>query len=118
MIAHYQKSQELQPNSIEAEVILANARYAQGTLPPDKQLHYATLNYELGSKRKQVGDFKVAIEYYRQSITMQPTLAEAHYHLGIAFQKLGSLDDAIAHYQSAQALQPDCLEAKVSLANR
>ncbi|MEH2174699.1 GNAT family N-acetyltransferase [Nostoc sp.] len=116
-IAHYQKSQELQPNSIEAEVILANARYAQGTLPPEKQLHYATLNYELGSKRKQVGDFKVAIEYYRQSIAMQPTLADAHYHLGITFQKLGNLDEAIAHYQSAQDLQPDYLEAEVSLAN-
>ncbi|MEH2330489.1 GNAT family N-acetyltransferase [Nostoc sp.] len=116
-IAHYQKSQELQPNSIEAEVILANAHYAQGTLPPEKQLHYATLNYELGTKRKQVGDLKVAIEYYRQSITMQPTLAEAHYHLGIAFQKLGNLDEAIAHYQSAQAVQPNYLQAEASLAN-
>jgi tetratricopeptide (TPR) repeat protein len=116
-IAHYQKAQELQPNSIEAKVILANAHYARGTLSPEKHHHYAILNYELGMKRKQAGDLKVAIEYYHAALAMQPALAEAHYHLGLTLQKLGNLDAAIAHYQSAQALQPNSLEVAASLAN-
>jgi tetratricopeptide (TPR) repeat protein len=114
-IAQYQVAQTLQPDSIEVDVILANARHAQGTLPPEQQIHYAALNSELGNKRKKSNDLKVAIEYYQQSIAMNPQ-AETHYHLGLAFQKLDHWQDAIAQYQLAQTLQPDHLPSEVSLA--
>ncbi|NJL42331.1 MAG: GNAT family N-acetyltransferase [Pseudanabaena sp. SU_2_4] len=116
-IACYQKARELQPDSIEAEVIWANALYAQGTLSSEKQAHYAAMNHNLGNMRKQVGDLKVAIEYFRQAIKMNSYLVEAHYHLGLALQEQGKWEEAIACYQKARELQPDSLEIEVSLAN-
>lgn len=86
-IACYQKALELQPDCIEAEVNLANALYARGKLSPEKQTHYAMLNNDLGSKCQQVGDFKTAIAYYQQSISMNPDLAEVRSNLELALQK-------------------------------
>jgi tetratricopeptide (TPR) repeat protein len=116
-IACYQKARELQPDSIEVEVIWANALYAQGTLSSGKQAHYASMNCDLGSARRQAGDLKVAIEYFQQAIKMNPDLVEANYHLGQALQEQGKWDAAIACYQKAHELQPDSLEVEVSLAN-
>jgi tetratricopeptide (TPR) repeat protein len=118
-IACYQKARELQPDCLEAEVIWANALYAQGQLSPQQQADYALKNNDLGNKRLQAGDFSVAIEYYRQAISLNPELAEAHYHLGIALQKQSenNYPKAIACYQKAIELQSNYLEAEVSLAN-
>lgn len=118
-ISCYQKARELQPDCIEAEVIWANALHAQGKLPSEQQAHYALANQDLGNKRKQAEDFKVAIEYYRQAIALNPSLAEAHHNLGLSLQKQNTSDweEAISCYRKALELQPDFLEADVSLAN-
>jgi tetratricopeptide (TPR) repeat protein len=86
-IACYQKALELQPDCIEADVNRANALHAQGKLSPDKQAHYAALNNDLGCKCQQLGDFKTAIAYYQQSISMQPDLTEAHSNLDLLLQE-------------------------------
>ncbi|MEG4197525.1 GNAT family N-acetyltransferase [Microcoleus sp. Pol12A5] len=88
-IAYYQKALELKPDCLEAEVNLANALHAQGKLSLEKQAHYATMNNDLGSKCKQLGDLKTAIAYYRQSLSMKPDLAEAHYNLDVVLQEQG-----------------------------
>jgi tetratricopeptide (TPR) repeat protein len=118
-IACYQKARDLQPDSIEADVGLANALHAQGKLSSEKQVHYAAVNNDLGTQRQQAGDLRVAIEYYRQAIAMNPDLVEAYCNLGQALQEQGEgkLEDAIACYQKAQELQPDSIEADVGLAN-
>ncbi|MBA3920839.1 MAG: tetratricopeptide repeat protein, partial [Nostocaceae cyanobacterium] len=116
-IACYQKACELQPDSIEAEVSLANALYLRSMLPAEKQAHYAAVNYDLGRKRKLSGDLKAAIEYYRSSIIMNPDKAEVQYHLGLALQKHGNLDEAIVCYQKAQEIEPDYIQAELGLAN-
>ncbi|GAA6619430.1 tetratricopeptide repeat protein [Scytonema sp. NUACC26] len=86
-IACYQKALELQPECIEAEVNKANALHAQRKLSLDEQAHYAVLNNDLGNKCKQVGDFKTAIAYYQQSISMNPDLAAAQYNLDLVLQE-------------------------------
>ncbi|MEG3848875.1 GNAT family N-acetyltransferase [Microcoleus sp. herbarium19] len=88
-IACYQKALELQPSCIEAEVSLANALHAQGKLSPEKQAHYAAINNDFGSKCKKAGDFKTAIAYYRQSLSMKPDFAEARDNLAVALQEQG-----------------------------
>ncbi|NEU73015.1 GNAT family N-acetyltransferase [Hassallia byssoidea VB512170] len=98
-IACYQKALSLQPDCVEAEVNLANALYAQGKLSPDKQAHYAAMNNDLGSKCKQAGDFKTAIAYYQQSISMQPDLASAHYNLELVLQEQSENDTASSRNQ-------------------
>ena len=86
-IACYQKALELQPDCIEADVNLANALYAQGKLDPEKQVHYAAMNNDLGSQSKRVGDLKTAIAYYQQSISMNPDLVEAQHNLDLLLQQ-------------------------------
>jgi tetratricopeptide (TPR) repeat protein len=86
-IACYQKALELQPDCIEAEVNKANALHAQKKLSPDKQAYYAVLNNDLGSQCQHLGDFKTAIAYYQQSISMNPDLAEAKYNLELILQE-------------------------------
>ncbi|MUG99599.1 tetratricopeptide repeat protein [Scytonema sp. UIC 10036] len=91
-IACYQKALELEPDCIEAEVNKANALHAQKKLSPDKQAHYAVLNNDLGNKCKHLGDFKTAIAYYQQSISMNPDLAEAKYNLDLVLQEQKTSD--------------------------
>ena len=118
-IACYQKARELKPDWIEAEVMWANALHAQGKLAPEQQVHYAAVNKDLGNKRQQAGDFKVAMEYYRQAIRLNRDLAAAHYNLGRLLEKqnASNWEEAIACYRTALEIQPDFLEADVSLAN-
>jgi tetratricopeptide (TPR) repeat protein len=116
-IACYEQASSLQPDSTEALVIWANALYARSNLPQEEQAHYAALNYDLGNNRKQAGDLNSAIEYYRQSIKMNPDLASPHYHLGTILHEQGNVQGAIACYQKAQELEPDYIEADLDLAN-
>lgn len=117
-IACYQQARKLQPNSIEAEVVWANALHLQGKLSPEKQIEYAVANNELGNKRRQANDLQTALEYYRQALVLDPNLVEAHYNLGLLLEKNPSnWEEAIACYQTALKLQPDFWLADVALVN-
>ena len=111
----YQKALELQPDCAEAEVNLGNALYAQGKLSPEKQAHYAGLNYDLGVARQKAGDLKTAVAYYRQVIAMKPDLVDAHYNLGVALQEQGETEEAIACSQKALELNPSYGEVYFNL---
>ena len=88
-IACYQKALALEPECIEAEVNWANMLYALGKLSSETQAHYAAMNNDFANKRKQAGDLKTAIAYYRQAISMKPDLADAYYNLRLAQQEQG-----------------------------
>ncbi|MBN3909465.1 MAG: tetratricopeptide repeat protein [Nostoc sp. NMS1] len=111
----YQKALELQPNCTEADANLGNALHTQGKLPSDKQAHYAQLNYKLGCGRKNAGDLKTAVAYYKQAIALKPDLLEAHYNLGSALQEQGELEKAITSYHKLLQLNPNHGEAYLSL---
>ena len=114
-IACYQKALEIQPNCIEADVNLGNALNIKGKLSPEKQAHYAGLNYDLGVARQKAGDRKTAIIYYRLAIAMKPDLIDAHYKLGLALQEQGEIEDAIASYHRALELNPNYGDVYLSL---
>ncbi len=114
-IACYQKALEIQPNFIEAEVSLSNALFAQEKLPQDKQIHYATANYQLGITRVEAGDFKGAEAYLHQAIAMEPNLAEAHYNLAVVLQKQGKLEETVLSCHKALSLNPNYVEAYKNL---
>jgi predicted O-linked N-acetylglucosamine transferase (SPINDLY family) len=90
----YQKALEIQPNCVEAEVNLGNTLYAQGKLSTAQKNEYSELNYKLGIVRKQAGDLKTAIAYYRQAIALHPKLVDTNYNLSE-----GELEEAIACYE-------------------
>lgn len=116
-IACYQKARELHPASTEADVMWANALYAQGTLSPEKLCSYAHMNYTLGDRRAQAGDLKAAVEYYRQAVAMKPDFAQAYCHLAMTLQKIGQFEESIACYEKALAYQTDYPEAEVGWFN-
>ncbi len=111
----YQQALELLPNCIEADVNWGNALFAQGKLSPEKQAHYAQLNYKLGLGRHRVGDGQTAEIYYLQAISMQPDLVEAYYDLGSIRQQQRKLDQARDCYEQVLQLDPDCGKAYYSL---
>lgn len=115
----YQKAQALAPNSVEIDASLANALFAQGKLPVEKQALYAVINHNLGDRHKQKGDWETASHYYRKAIALKPDCSETYYNLGLALQKTSNsnLDESIACYQKARALAPDSLKTDVGLAN-
>ena len=114
-IACYQKALEIQPNCIESDVNLGNALNTKGKLSPEKQAHYAGLNYDLGIARQKAGDLKTAVAYYRQAIAMKPDLVDAHHNLGVALQEQGELEEAIASSQKALELNPSYGEVYFNL---
>ena len=105
--SYYKRALDLMPNCLEADVNWGNALFARGKLSPEKQIHYAKLNYKLGLGRHRVRDWQTASIYYRQAISMQPDLVDAHYHLGLALQQQRKLAEAIACYQQVLQLDPD-----------
>ena len=45
-------------------------------------------------------------EYYRQAVSLCPTMAEAYYNLGVLFSRQGKRDEALKSYQQALAIGP------------
>ncbi|PSF31392.1 hypothetical protein C7H19_22710 [Aphanothece hegewaldii CCALA 016] len=70
-IACYEKALALQPNCYEATLNLAVALNTQGKLTREQQDHYAALATELGTTQQQQGNLTLAVEYYRQALTLK-----------------------------------------------
>jgi tetratricopeptide (TPR) repeat protein len=64
----------------------------------------------------QPGGLDQAIEYYRQSLALEPNSALAHSNLGAALQRRGQLADALAEFRRAIELQPGRGEYHYNLA--
>jgi predicted O-linked N-acetylglucosamine transferase (SPINDLY family) len=106
-IACFQKALKIQPDYIEAQANLGNAFHLQGKLTSAEQIRYADLSQQSALDRQKMGDLKTAEFYYRQAITLQPDLFQAHKNLGDLLQKQGRLDDAFKSYQQAIKIQPN-----------
>ncbi|WP_448269292.1 glycosyltransferase [Nostoc sp. DSM 114159] len=102
----YQKALELQPNFAEAKVNLGNALNAQGKLSKAQQADYADLNQKFAHSCTIAGDFKKAINYYRQAIALDPNSPETYYSLGNILQEEAEWSEAIASYRQALKLNP------------
>lgn len=75
------------------------------TAPNDPHIQIAAGNLAVFQ-----GEPERAIEHYRQAITSDPSVAEAHYRLGIVYQQEGRLQEALTRYTEALNLaDPDPL---------
>jgi Tfp pilus assembly protein PilF len=84
--------------------------YRQGRYPAARELLAAALQAEpnnpqlwhiAGNVAKALGDQDAAECSWRQSLTLDPTFAEAHYNLGVLLQETHRMEEAGACYQAA-----------------
>lgn len=58
--------------------------------------------FERGGHAYGRGDYRLAIEEYRQSLaTFGPRYAEAHYNIGVCYYELGQVNNAVTWYRAA-----------------
>jgi len=69
-----------------------------------------------GISAQQQGDLNAAIAAYKQAVTLNPALGEAHANLGAALAAAGQFDDAIEEDKRAIELVPDTTSVRMNLA--
>jgi protein O-GlcNAc transferase len=77
-----------------------------GILPAEKRAQYAALNVGLGDKYRKNGAIAFAIHCYRQAVTMQDDLIQAHYRLGQALESQKDADGALQSYRKVLEIDP------------
>jgi predicted O-linked N-acetylglucosamine transferase (SPINDLY family) len=65
----------------------------------------------------QSGNLAQAESLYRQTLSIDPTYAEAHGNLGVLLARWGRLEEAVWHYQAALRSKPEYAEAYYNLGN-
>jgi tetratricopeptide (TPR) repeat protein len=67
--------------------------------------------FNLGVDHADAGQWKEAIEAFKQAIKLNPDDASAHYNLGVAYGNLGRHKEEIEAYKQAIKLNPDYAKA-------
>jgi tetratricopeptide (TPR) repeat protein len=81
--------------------------------PPEPEGVYYNLATALASK----GDNQQAIEYYTESLKLNPEYAAAHINMGTVLARQGKTADAIRHYTEAIRIEPNSEKAHFNLGN-
>ncbi len=79
---------------------------AEAPAAPEKSL------YDLGKAASHAGDYKGALEYFKQAYSREPTNPDVLNMLAFTQRKTGDLDHAIENYQKALRLRPRFPEAR------
>ncbi|MGH9928935.1 MAG: tetratricopeptide repeat protein [Pyrinomonadaceae bacterium] len=72
-------------------------------------------NYNLGNAYADLGEYKEAIDAYKQAIELNPELSEPHNNLGLAYAASGQPAEAVAELKAAVQLKPDFAAAHFNL---
>lgn len=126
-IAIYQKSLEIQPDSLVYQA-LGNALKQQGNI--DSAINYwqkalelqpdaiaAETYNDLGTALAEKGELENAIEYYQKAIQLKSDYPLAHLNLGILLQRQNKIEESIPHFHKTIELQPDAEEAYKYIGN-
>ena len=73
------------------------------------------IHNNLGNVYLKSGQYELAANCYRQTLTLDPKMVQANYNLGQAAIKLGQLPEAATALENALALQPQLIPAQLSL---
>ncbi|MBI4849234.1 MAG: tetratricopeptide repeat protein [Nitrospirae bacterium] len=71
--------------------------------------------FNFGVAYGESGQYKEAIEAFKQAIKNAPDHAQAHFNLGVAYDDLGMYKEAIEAYKQAIRIKPDLAEAHNNL---
>ena len=64
-------------------------------------------DYKLGESYLKTGDYKKAIELFKDTICLMPDWDSAHYMLGHAYNKIGNRKDALEEYEVIKKLNTE-----------
>ncbi len=93
-----------------ADAERAYLRLSQGLAPNPDLVHM------LGVLAYQQGNSTIAIDRYRQAISLKGDFFQAHNNLGIALKAAGRLDEAATAFSAALEAKPDYAEAAYNFA--
>jgi tetratricopeptide (TPR) repeat protein len=71
--------------------------------------------YSLGGIEEDQGNFKKALEFYRQSIQIDPRFENGYFNLAVMHANLKQFDEAIAVLKKLIELNPQAEDAKAML---
>jgi tetratricopeptide (TPR) repeat protein len=83
--------------------------------PGRHRLHRSVLLYNIAQVYAQIGPFEEAIDYFGQTMAMDPNYSEYYNERGALLFKLGRLDEAEADYLRAIELSPPYPEVWINL---
>ncbi len=96
----------------------AAAPLATGTArPPQSRVRAAHQQAVLGMRLAQEGQHAAAIQRFKQSVALDPTVAAVQHNLGLACLQAGRLEEAVLALGCAIRLNPELASAHVSLAD-
>ena len=76
---------------------------------------YADPYNNIGIIYKKKGNYSLAIEYYKQAISLKSDYYQAHYNLGTLYNELGEYDKAIIEFIKAIRVRPTYAKAHNNL---
>jgi len=96
-------------------VILIAGFYLSHLNPGPEKL--SNPNYNLGVAYTRRGEYKKAIQAYRECLKENPGHYRAYYNMGNIFYERGEWEEAIKEYRKALEIKIDFVEARHNLAN-
>lgn len=117
------KSEQLLPGAICCLLLCGCVSTTTGTAPPEADsVNAAELNYQLGARYYQNGNYKLARDRLTLSIELDPKQAIAHSTLALTYEALGNLRLATESYERAVRVDPRNIDVQnnyaVFLCNR
>ncbi len=119
-----QRVAKFQPESFDAELLLARSQFAERNFQAASQAakravelapQSAEANFQWGLASVQLRDYKTAESALQRSLGLNPISADAHLQLGNVFFLTRRLDLAERSYRRALELTPDLTEAQSNL---
>lgn len=83
----------------------------------EKYPNYHRAMYLLGIIAHQIGQYDLALSYFKQTLAIKPNDANVNNDLGLSLQALGRVEEAKATYEKALDIKPDFAGAHNNLGN-
>lgn len=111
----YRKALEINPDDKKAGHKIKHLHKLLSSLEKLGDKRNANILCAAGNAYSNLDEQKIAVEYYKEAIEIDPSNSESHFRLGIAFAKLKEYLNAVDVYKKAIRLNPDNYKYCISI---